>query len=275
MRHRINKFMPIFMALLILALIFSTRTRAQESVRVPVIMYHSITDKARNPWIIPQEALEADLKYLSENGYTAVFVSELIDFVHGRAALPEKPIVLTFDDGLYNNLTLAMPLMEKYNMKMVISVIGQPAQLFSEVEDLNERYGHLSWAQLREMLDSGRVELANHTWALHSNERGRRGCCRKDGECLEEYRRMLIADLMRLQDALQLNCGVVPTTFTYPYGSKCAELLEILRELGFQATLSCGEGINLFTPGDTESLYDIKRFNRDPDRSVRYILEKY
>jgi len=258
-----------------LTAIFPMQAHSQEGVRVPIIMYHSITGKAQNPWAIPPSALEADLEYLSENGYTAVFISELIDFVHGRGTLPENPIVLTFDDGLYNNITLALPLIEKHDMRMVISIIGEPTQLFSETPDLSERYGHLSWEQMRDMLNSGRVEFANHTWALHSNERGRRGCCRKDGECFEEYRNLLIADLKRLQDALLENCGVVPATFTYPYGSKCPELLQILRELGFLATLSCGEGINLLTPGDTEVLYDLKRFNRDPDRSVEYLLGRH
>ena len=275
MQRKFGRIIAICTACFMLCAAAPMHAGAQEGMRVPVIMYHSITDKAQNPWIIPQYALEADLKYLAENGYTAVFISELTDFVHGRASLPEKPVVLTFDDGMYNNLTLAMPLMEQYNMKMMLSVIGEPAQIFTDTEDLSERYGHLSWAQLRQMLDTGRVELANHTWALHSNERGRRGCCRKNGECLEEYRQMLTADLMRLQDALYQHCGVRPTTFTYPYGSKCPELLEILRELGFEATLSCGEGVNLLRRGDVDGLFDIKRFNRDSGRSVEDILGKH
>ena len=270
--HRYIKTLKLILTAFLVLAFFPVNAQAQQGVPVPVIMYHSITGKASNPWIIPPEALEADLKYLSENGYTAVFVSQLIDFVYNGTPLPQKPVVLTFDDGMYNNLTLALPLIEKYNMKMMISVIGKPAQLFSDTEDLSERYGHLSWEQLRQMLSSSRVELANHTWALHTNSEGRRGCCRKHGECHEEYRKMLIADLIRLQDALEEYCGVAPTTFTYPYGSKCSELLEILRELGFMATLSCGEGINLLNYGDTQSLYDIKRFNRSPDKSVEQIL---
>lgn len=70
-------------------------------VRVPVIMYHAVMDDASRlgKYVISPEELESDFKWLSENGYTAVLSEDLINYTESGAALPEKPILLTFDDG--------------------------------------------------------------------------------------------------------------------------------------------------------------------------------
>ena len=64
---------------------------------------------------------ESDLKYLKENGYHTVVVQDLIDYVEKGVPLPEKPVMLTFDDGYYNNYYYAFPLLEEYDAKIVIS----------------------------------------------------------------------------------------------------------------------------------------------------------
>lgn len=251
--------------------ILPARAREQ-GVSVPVLMYHSLTVKKSNQWTLPPEDFEADLKYLSENGYQTVGVSDLIAYVDGSAPLPEKPVMLTFDDGHYNNLTQALPLLEKYDMKMVLSVIGEAAEKFSETPDISEAYGHLSWEQLREAAESGRIELSNHTYSLHSNRTGRDGCRIKKGESTEEYREMLTADVGRLQQMLEENCGVTPVCFAYPFGSRCGEALDVLKEMGFRVTLSCNSGNNLITRGDPDCLYDLGRSNRTPNKSAEKIL---
>ena len=80
-------------------------------VRVPVIMYHAVMDDASRlgKYVISPEELESDFKWLSENGYTAVLSEDLINYTENGAALPEKPILLTFDDGYYNNYLYAYP----------------------------------------------------------------------------------------------------------------------------------------------------------------------
>ena len=80
-------------------------------VRVPVIMYHAVMDDASRlgKYVISPEELESDFKWLSENGYTAILSEDLINYTENGAALPEKPILLTFDDGYYNNYLYAYP----------------------------------------------------------------------------------------------------------------------------------------------------------------------
>ena len=106
-------------------------------VRVPVIMYHAVMDDASRlgKYVISPEELESDFKWLSENGYTAVLSEDLINYTENGAALPEKPILLTFDDGYYNNYLYAYPTAKRYGMKFVLSPIGKYADLYTETPD--------------------------------------------------------------------------------------------------------------------------------------------
>lgn len=244
-----------------------------ESVPVPIIMYHSLNAKGGDIWTLSPAAFEEDLRYLSDNGYTAVFLSELIEYVDNGTPLPDKPVVLSFDDGYYNNYTQALPLLEKYDAKMTLSVIGEHAELFSVEKDQNEDYGHLSWEELREFQDTGRMELVNHTWGLHCKKDGRVGCCRVQGEALGQYGGVLTQDVERLQASLLEHCGAVPRSFAYPFGSKSPESNDVLKAMGFRVTLSCYEGINQVSIGNPDCLYDMHRNNRSPDKPVRQFLE--
>ena len=203
-----------------------------------------------------------------------MLISDLIDFVHHGAPLPEKPIVLTFDDGYYNTYHYAMPLLEKYGMKMVLSVIGESADEWEKEVYADKKFGHLSWTRINEMLKTGRVELANHTYALHRKGAGRKGAARKRGESLEGFREVLSKDLLLMQNKVREHCKTTPECFTYPYGNISKGSDEIMRELGFKATLSCYGAMNVIEYGNPDCLYGIKRCNRAANRPVSAILKE-
>lgn len=268
---------PVIIIVITCASLFPAAAPAheeREGVYVPVIMYHSLTTKKSNQWTLPPKSFEADLKYLSENGYQTVGVSDLIAFVDEGAPLPEKPVMLTFDDGYYNNFTKALPLLESYDMKMVLSVIGEPTDKFSDTPDANETYGHVTWDQIRDLQQSGRVEISNHTYSLHKTDKGRNGCRIKKGESIEEYRDMLMEDVGKLQQKLEQNSDIKPVCFAYPFGSRCDEALNVLKEMGFRVTLSCNSKNNLIVPGDPDSLYDLGRTNRTSRKTAATILDQ-
>ena len=104
----------------------SAMGRVQAGVRVPILMYHSVlkNPKMAGMYVVSPDTLEQDLKYIKKKGYTTVFVRELTEYVYQNAPLPEKPVVITLDDGYLNNLTYVLPLLEKYDMKATISVVG-------------------------------------------------------------------------------------------------------------------------------------------------------
>jgi peptidoglycan/xylan/chitin deacetylase (PgdA/CDA1 family) len=224
-------------------------------------MYHEVKPaKSGKDAITPYE-FESDLKYLKENGYTAIDMSELIAYVNDGKELPEKPVIISFDDGYYNNYVYVFPIIKKYNTKIVLSIIGKSTDDFTCDPAKNLDYTHLSWTQINEMLDSGLVEIQNHTYNMHHNTSARFGCAKNYGESSKHYEEALSNDLQKLQDEIRLFTGEVPNTFTYPYGKISDESLPIIEKLGFKASLSCTYGINVIQRKNF-SLYGLKRICR-------------
>lgn len=244
---------------------------AEEPVEVPIIMYHEVNKNNLTKLGVTPATLEKDLKYLRDNGYETISMTQLIQYVKGGAPLPEKPILLTFDDGYYNNYVYAYPLAQKYGDKIVISVIGKSAQDFSEVKDENLRYGHASWEQIAEMIQSGCVEIQNHTYNMHKITNGRAGCQKKRGESIATYTQAITKDIGTCQELIEQNTGWSPNTFTYPYGRVSEESVEIIKSMGFQATLTCKNGINRITR-DPECLFGLRRISRANGSTLEKIL---
>ena len=254
------------------ALLFS---EDNEGIKVPILMYHSILkDPARSgKYVVTPAQLEEDLSYLKEHGYTTIVMDDLIQYVYQGRPLPEKPVMITLDDGHLNNLTYLLPLLEQYDMKAVISIVGSYAQRATDLDDHNPNYAYLDWNEIHTLVSSGRVEIQNHTYAMH-DQSSRRGARRKSGETLDSYREALRADLSRTQQALVEFAQVpAPTTFTYPFGQISEESEEVLTELGFLASLSCYERVNVITR-DTRCLYQLGRYNRPSGISTAKFMKK-
>ncbi len=232
-----------------------------DGVIVPIFMYHEVKpSKTRKDVITPYE-FESDIKYLNGCGYTAITMTELIDYVDGKGTLPEKPIIITFDDGYYNNYVYVYPILKKYNVKIVFSIIGKNTDDFTEYPSENIDYSHATWPQIDEMLSSGLVELQNHTYNLHSISKKRFGCRINKGETAVHYEKVLTDDIGKLQDEILLHTGKAPNTFTYPYGKVSKESYPVIKKLGFRASLTCDYGVNIITK-DSEVLYNLKRVCR-------------
>lgn len=267
----------LFVLIFIFVLLFSfTFANSDEYIKVPIIMYHSILkDPARsNKYTITPAVLEEDLKYIKANGYETITISDLTSYVYDDKPLPPKPIILTFDDGHYNNYGYLYPLLEKYDMKAVISIVGSYTDKFSETDEANLNYSYLRWKDINELISSGRVEFQNHTYNLHDNTHGRIGAKKKKGESDDEYKKILEEDINKLQNEFKENTGYVPTCFTYPFGGISNSSLDIIKELGFKASLSCEEGINKITK-NPNSLYLLKRYNRPSYVSTYNIFKKF
>lgn len=252
-------------------------TAATAPVEVPILMYHGITDQAKlvNEYYIPSETFEEDLKYLHKHGYTTITMTELIDYVYdrtGKITLPQNPVILTFDDGYLNNHTFGTPALQKYNMKAVISIIGSASQEMSETRYKNIDSCAVSWSQLQEMYNTGHWEIQNHTYALHEIKNGRRGASKGSGESGEAYKRRLQEDLIQTQEQIEKTVGIAPNTFTWPFGAYTRESRDLLKSMGFKASLGCESGINKICKGDTEGLYLLKRFLRVPGKSIETYL---
>lgn len=253
--------------------VVKTAKEAADGVCVPIIMYHNILKE--NPknvkFIITDNQFEEDLLYLKKNGYSTVFMQDLINYVKDGTPLPEKPVVLTFDDGYYNNYVYAYPLLKNYGFKGVLSIIGYYTDMYSKNGEKNENYSHVTWNDIKEMTKSGTIEIQNHSYNLHSLDKGRNGSKKKKGESKEDYKNILSKDLQKLQNEAKENLKKVPSVYTYPFGSVSEDSYDIIKELGFSASLSCESGINIVNR-NAECLYMMKRCIRTPSYSVEQIL---
>lgn len=243
-------------------------------VPVPIIMYHSVLkDKSlAGDYTVTPETVEQDFAYLKACGYTTLFVSELADAVLAGKALPEKPVILSFDDGYLNNLTYVLPLLEKYDMKAIVSVVGSYCECYSREPDPNPAYAYLCWSDIDALTQSGRVEIGNHTYNMHRKDT-RKGIKKKFGESDADYYVALINDIGKAQSLLEEYCGIVPTTFTYPFGYVSRDAGPILREMGFTAVLTCNERVNVIT-GDPDVLQALGRFNRPHGISTQRFMKR-
>ena len=245
---------------------------AAQTVRLPILMYHSILkDSARQgDYVLSPDALAADLDALLARGYETVTVSDLIAFVQEGAPLPAKPVMITFDDGYYNNYVYAYPLLRQRGMRAVVSIIGSQTALYTEEGTENAYWSHLRLDRLREMQDV--FEVQNHSWNLHEYGE-RRGCLRMRGETEASYESLLREDTEQTQ-ALLTEAGLpAPQCYTYPFGACSEESERILKDMGFLCTLGCEERVNLVTR-DAGCLYEMGRFNRAAGESTESYLSR-
>ena len=118
-----------------------------------IFNYHQINDVDENMLTVSTTEFETQMAWLEGNGYQTITVSELLDFLEGKGSLPERPVLITFDDGYIDNYQCAFPILKKHNMKACIFLISEYISLYPN---------YLTWEQLTEMQASG-IEFGSHT----------------------------------------------------------------------------------------------------------------
>ena len=241
----------------------SNDAQANDYIELPILMYHGLIrdSKHQNKFMISPEVFESDLKYIKSHGFTTIFVQDLIDYVYSGKTLPDKPIMITFDDGYYNNYLYAFPLIKKYDCKIVLSPICKCVDDYSKINDEHADYAYVTWAHIREMEYSNLVEIQNHTYNMHSNKKPRIGCTKKRLESLEEYKKEITEDIMKAQSRFMAETNKTPCAFVFPFGAISKEAPEIIKDMGFKCTFCCEGRINKVSK-EPESLYSLCRFIR-------------
>ena len=226
-------------------------------------------------YVITPKAFRKDLEWLRDAGYQTVVVQDLLNYVEEGVPLPEKPVMITFDDGYYNNYLNAFPILKEMGMKAVISIIVSETDKYSELQEDRENYSHLTWEQIREMMDSGLIEFQNHSYGLHKNgkQAARKGIGKKPGESTEAYQQAIREDVEKGQARFVEMTGYAPIAFTYPFGTVSEDSYPVLEELGFRATLDA-QGKLFRLTDDPACLRRIPRYNRPWGKTAQQIIEK-
>lgn len=223
---------------------------------LPVLMYHHVVPDgaACNDACITVSRLEQDFRWLNENGYHTVLPRELA----AGQPLPEKAVLITFDDGYRSNYDLAYPLLQKYQIKAAIAIIVYMQDLWAG--------SFLTWDMCREMDASGLVEIGSHGYAIHNLD-GRNGVPvsgqangveRKEGESGAAFKSRVLDDLRKSYDRIYAEVGTAPAYFAYPFGKTDPGADAFLKTL-FPVTAVTATGK---TPADlSRGLWKLNRFN--------------
>lgn len=127
--------------------------------QIPVLMYHSIADNsnvtnlASKSIILPPEVFREQMQYLKDNGYTTLTLDELYNFLKNNKPVPEKSVVLTFDDAYKDNYTNAYPILKEFEFQATIFVITGGTDKIG---------AYLTSDQLKEM-DANGIDIQSHT----------------------------------------------------------------------------------------------------------------
>lgn len=241
-----------------------------------IIMYHHISAKPNSvgEYVVTPTQLEKDFIYLKEKGYKTLSVRDLYSIDKGEMALPKKSVMITFDDGQESFYTYAFPLLKKYGFCAVFSVIGKYSELFSNVEDHNVDYSHVTYNQIKELISSGIVEIGNHTYDMHSNIKGdRKGVSQGKYESDDMYKKALETDIKSFNMLFESNVGFIPSIYTYPFGVYSDKTKEIIKQNGYYAAFTCYE--KRVVPNSKEDwLYYLGRFNRSGKTNTESFFKK-
>lgn len=224
-------------------------TNARDVFYVPVILYHEFlpekewdgTIEFKEDVITPEE-FESDLIWLKEHGYSAITTSELIEYFEGGGSLPEKPIIISIDDGKYGVYKWAWPLLNKHGMKASLAVIG--SMIDSATASPATRDGdaapYCTWDEIAEMSASGSMEIISHTQSMHVfSHDGRQGANVAEGETSEQYLSVAVSDAKSIMSKIEKATGSTPFAMAYPYSVRSVESDIAWRGAGYKLLL-CG-----------------------------------
>jgi biofilm PGA synthesis lipoprotein PgaB len=259
-----------------------------------VLCYHDVRDnlaESMQAWpdatAIDTSELIRHFSWLLENGYHPVSLQQIADAREGRARLPEKAVLLTFDDGYKSVYTKVFPLLKQFGFPAVVAIVGDwietpPASPVRYGDQLLARSNIVVWSELREMVASGLVEVASHSHAMHTgvtaNPQGnsvpaaiaRRywpQTSRYESE--EEYAARVKADLKRNADLIQRELAVRPRAMVWPYGVYNLKTAEWAAEAGMPITMNLERGPNTVQ----DSLRQIRRTLVTQNRGLSGLIE--
>lgn len=252
----------------LVAVVAVPRTPAAQTADVAILMYHAFTENEAETSSVCTLAseFERQLSALRDAGYTSVGYADLLEFVNGKGKLPEKPLLISIDDGYQNNLDLAAPLLEKYGFCANIAVIGVSIGHTTYKDTDIPIMPHFSLEDARPWIKRGVLTVTTHSYDMHQiaavdGNDCRRGVLQMPGEAEPDYIAALTQDYTHAQEQLAGLPGKVLPVFTYPFGAYSELSERVLQEQGVQVTVTIADGANRLVKGEPETLRRLRRIN--------------
>ena len=240
-----------------------------------VLGYHDVEDSDPDQGFLSvrTDRLVQQFTWLRENGYQPVSVDQILAARQGGAALPEKAVLLTFDDGYRSSLTRVLPILRAFNWPAVVAPVGtwmdtpadQPVNFGGKMV---ERERFLDWDDVAELSRSGLVEIGAHTNNLHfgalANPQGNTepaaairlyNADTGTYETEAEHRARLTRDIAAITNKIKRATGKAPRVWVWPYGAAGGTALSIAGEHGYELGMTLEDG-----PAHVQKLMSTPRF---------------
>jgi peptidoglycan/xylan/chitin deacetylase (PgdA/CDA1 family) len=211
----------------------------QRTAIVPILMYHYVSDpppgsdQYRWSLSVTPANLDAQMSYLKQAGYRTVTLYDLYDHLTQGKPLPEKPIILTFDDGYVDAFTQAMPILRKHGFVATFFILTGPA-------DRGGAGGYLTWEQMQVMTAAG-MDIE-----LHSREHY---------DLRNRSNDFLVNQIAGGKEAIEAHIARPVRWFAYPSGHYDAAVTRVLVSAGFWGAVTTIPGRTHTAP----TLFDMPR----------------
>ena len=199
--------------------------------KVPILMYHSISQHATpkyRPFAVSPKVFADQMEYLYQHEYTPMTVTQFVNAIARReATLPERPVLITFDDGFVDFFTEAFPVLQRYKFTATLYVTtgyvgGTSSWLWREGEATRQM---LTWDQLAEISANG-IECGGHS---HKHPQ-------LDIISLPKAR----SEITLCKELLEEHLGVKVSSFAYPHGYHSLSIKQLIRETGYTSACAVG-----------------------------------
>lgn len=228
-----------------------------------VLAYHDIEDGAADQRFLSvrTSALVEQFAWLKDNGYNVISMDDVIAAQQGKKELPEKSVVLTFDDGYAGFYTRVFPLLKAYHWPALLAPVGEwmdtpPDKKVDFGGVMVPREQFLNWQEIREMSQSGLVEIGAHTYAEHkgmvANPQGNtepfnvnRTYDAKTGryETAAEFEARVDKDVGLITQRIIQTTGKKPRVWVWPYGAASGVTLSVAHRHGYHMAMTLDDGL--------------------------------
>jgi len=223
--------------------------------KIPILMYHSISQRAApnyRRFAVPPALFAAHMAYLNRHHYTSITVTQFITMrMAGSFSLPERPVILTFDDGFADFFTGAFPVLQKHNFTATLYVTTAFINCTSRwlAREREEARPMLTWDQLTEINAAG-IECGGHSHCHRQLDTISRSAARNE--------------IVQCKRILEDRLGQEAFSFAYPYGYHTAAIKQLVREAGF--TSACA--VKYEMSSETSDPFALARLMVKPSTSV-------
>jgi peptidoglycan/xylan/chitin deacetylase (PgdA/CDA1 family) len=207
-----------------ISLLFSGATLAAKSLHIPILVYHNFNPTTPGSMNLTPERLQSQVKWLIDNGYTVIPLKDAVAYLQGkRDTLPSKPVVITADDGWASDYHYLYPLAQKYHI---------PVTLFIYPETISSGKHALTWAQLKEMQQTGLFDIQAHTYSHPNFKQAKRHMS------AENYVKFVNNELFHSKQILEEKMGTPVTLLAWPFGIYDPYLESVAKEAGYEMAFS-------------------------------------